>query len=196
MLSFKLSNMRNQEERYICFINAVLQFMYAIPVIRKFFINRTYQQSTARNYRICSEITRIFRMAGSQSFTSAAALRHEVGSLYGNDFVKNGHQQGADDFLKALIKAIEKEIGCEDTDIGNSVNHNSICVIRNIEGKEAYEKKLSQSEDGACQICGYRMRKTEEYFRIFHLLKKNFAIDSLQILISSDSNLSLALSSL
>ena len=101
-------------------------------------------------------------MAGSQSYTSAAALRQDVGSLPGNDFVKDGHQQGADDFLKALIKAIEKEIGCENTDIGNSVNHNPICFIRNVEGKETYEKRLSQSEDGACDICGYRMRKTEE----------------------------------
>ena len=77
MLSFKLSNMRNQEERYICFINAVLQFLAAIPVIRRFFHNKAYQQFRGRNHRICSEITRIFSMAGSQAATSAGALRQE-----------------------------------------------------------------------------------------------------------------------
>ena len=125
MLSFKLSNMRNQDEKYICFINAVLQFLAAIPVIKRFFINRTFQQSIQRSYRICSEITRIFNMADSPNVTSAGALRQDIGSLPGNSFVKDGHQQDATDFLRAFMKAFEEEISCED--IRNSVNHNPIC---------------------------------------------------------------------
>ena len=112
MLSFKLSNSKYRDERYICFINCVLQFLAAIPVIRRFFINRTYRQPTAKGSRICSEITRIFNLANSQSVTSAGALRQDVGSLPGNDFVKDGEQQDACDFLQALIKALDEEIGC------------------------------------------------------------------------------------
>ena len=103
MLSFKLSNLKNKDERYICFINCVLQFLAAIPVIRRFFINRTYRQPTTKSSRICSEITRIFNLANSQSVTSAGALRQDVGSLPGNDFVKDGEQQDACDFLQSLI---------------------------------------------------------------------------------------------
>ena len=93
MTSFRLSNSLTGHERYICFINAALQLLAAIPVVKYFFTNRTYQQSTAKNYRICSEISRIFSMKGS--VTSAGSLRQDVGSLRGNEFVKNGQQQGS-----------------------------------------------------------------------------------------------------
>ena len=129
--------MRNREERYICFINCVLQLLFAIPVIRKFFIKRKYQQSTAGNYRICSEISRIFDMAGADNVTSAADLRQNIGSLHGNSFVKDGNQQDACDFLQALIKALDEEIGCEET--RDSVNHIPICVLRKMEGREFFE---------------------------------------------------------
>ena len=175
MLSFKLSNMRNREERYICFINSVLQFLAAIPVIRKFFVTKTYQQSTATSYGICSEISRIFNMAGSQTATSAGALRQDIGSLPGNEWVKDGQQQDATDFLRALIKALDEEMGCED--FRNSVNHVPSCVIRRIDGKETHENRFTNSEDGACDICGYRMsNNTEENFRVLYLLNKNFKV--------------------
>ena len=185
MLSFKLSNMRNKEERYICFINCVLQFLAAIPVIRKFFRNKTYQQPAATNYRICSEISRIFNMAGTDIVTSAAALREDIGSLHGNGFVKDGEHQDACDFLQALIKAIDEEIGCEET--RDSVNHIPICVLRRLEGKELFENRFTNSEDGGCSTCGYRLRNTEEDFRVLHLPNKNLKAASLQDLL--DKNL-------
>ena len=85
MPSFRLSNSLRGSEKYICFINSVLQLLAAIPVVKHFFISRTYQQSAARRYRICSEISRIFKMTGVQSVTSAGALRQDVGGLPGNN---------------------------------------------------------------------------------------------------------------
>ena len=185
MPSFKLSNSKNSDERYICFINCVLQFLAAIPVIRRFFTYRTYRHPRAKSSRICSEITRIFNLAGSPGFTSAGALRQDVGSLPGNNFVRDGEQQDACDFLQALIKALDEEIGCEET--RDSVNHNPICVIRSIEGKEIFENRIAKSEDGTCPICGHRLRNTEEDFRILHLSNKKHKAASLQELL--DENL-------
>ena len=185
MLSFKLSNSKNCGERYICFINAVLQFLAAIPVVRNFFINRKYQQLPGRSFKICSEISRIFNIAGASSVTSAGGLRQDVGSLPGNDFVKDGEMQDACDFLQALIKAIDEEIGCEET--RDSVNHTNLCVIRSIEGRETFENRITMSDDGSCSICGYRMRNTEEDFRVLHLSNKNYKAASLQELL--DENL-------
>ena len=111
MSSFRLSNSLRGSERYICFINAALQLLAAIPLVKYFFTKRIYQQS-ARNYRICSEISRIFNMRGM--LTSAGGIRQDIGTLPGNDFVKDGHMQDADHFLKALFKALDAEIGCED----------------------------------------------------------------------------------
>ena len=82
-------------------------------------------------------------MAGSQVTTSAAALRQDIGSLRGNDFIKNGEQQDATDFLRALMKALDEEIGCED--IRNSVNHSPICFLKSIEGREIHENRFTES---------------------------------------------------
>ena len=80
-------------------------------------------------------------MAGADTAISAAALRHDIGSLHGNSFVKDGDQQDACDFLQALIKAVDEEIGCEET--RDSVNHIPICVLRRLEGKEFFENRFT-----------------------------------------------------
>ena len=66
-------------------------------------------------------------MAGSQAATSAGALRQDIGSLPRNEWIKDGQQQDATDFLRALIKALDDEMGCED--YRNSVNHVPSCVM-------------------------------------------------------------------
>ena len=124
-------------------------------------------------------------MAGSENVTSAAVLRQDLGSLHGNSFVKDGEMQDACDFLQALIKAIDEEIGCEET--RDSVNHIPICVLKRLEGKELFENRFTYSEDGGCSTCGYRLRNTEEDFRVLHLPNKNLKAASIQDLL--DENL-------
>ena len=182
MPSFRLSNSLSGSQRYICFINATLQLLAAIPIIKNFFTKRKYQQSAERSYRICSEISRIFNMTGR--VTSAGSLRQDVGSLPGNHFVKDGHMQDADHFLKVLTKALDAEIGCEDN--RNTINHTSFCFIRSMEGRESYDHRFTNSEDGSCSICGYRLRKSEENFRVLHLLNRTLKAASVQELLNEN----------
>jgi len=116
--------------------------------------------------------------------TSAGALREDLGSLPGNHFVKDGHMQDADHFLKVLTKALDAEIGCKDD--RNTTNHTSFCFIRSMEGKESYDHRFTKSDDGSCCICGYRLRKSEENFRVLHLLNRTLKAASVQELLNEN----------
>ena len=116
--------------------------------------------------------------------TSAGGIRQDIGTLPGNDFVKDGHMQDADHFLKALFKALDAEIGCEDN--RNTINHTPVCFIRSMEGKESYDHRFTNSEDGSCSICGYKLRKSEENFRVLHLLNRSLKAASIQELLNEN----------
>ena len=113
MPSFRLSNSGFGTERNICFANAVLQLMGAVPIIRDYFVNRSFKYGH-RDYPLCFEIVRIFEMTGSRMITSAGALREMIGSKEGyrrfSTIRELGDQQCAKDFLHVLVTELEDEI--------------------------------------------------------------------------------------
>ena len=71
MPSFRLNNSGFGLERNVCFVNSVLQFMAAVPIIKNYFLQRSFKCGLNRDYPICSEIVRIF----SREATLELALR-------------------------------------------------------------------------------------------------------------------------
>ena len=55
-----------------------------------------------------------------------------------------------------------------------------------MEGRESYDHRFTNSEDGSCSICGYRLRKSEENFQVLHLLNRTLKAASVQELLNEN----------
>ena len=91
-------------EQNICFINAVLNLLFSLPVFRNFFQKKLYARKGQRQkLSVCEEVSAIFNCVGAR--TSAGALRAVMGSLSPRfEYIKNGQQQGAPEFLEDLLE--------------------------------------------------------------------------------------------
>ena len=110
MTIFKLGNSGGMPgpEQNICFMNAVLYLLFSVTAIREFFKEKLYKGKTNRGRKtpVCDEVSRIFNCAGAQ--TSAGELRQLMGSMSPRfEYVKNGQQQGAPEFMEDLLEVIE-----------------------------------------------------------------------------------------
>ena len=112
MSTIKLANSGGAPgpEQNICFINAVLNLLFSVTAFRDFFQRKLYARKGKRQkLSICEEISAIFNCVGAR--TSAGALRAVMGSLSPKlEYVKNGQQQGAPEFLEDLLDTLETEL--------------------------------------------------------------------------------------
>ena len=168
MPSFRLNNSGFGTERNVCFVNAVLQFMAAVPRIRDYFLQRSFQHG--QDFPLCSEIVRIFEMTGSRMVTSGGVLREIIGSMKGFERFSTkpefGDQQDAEDFLQVLVTKLENEVKCR----GSKFGHTDNCLVPMFEGREQLVYKLVNSEDGSCPICFEMPDAKEEPFEIIQEL--------------------------
>ena len=76
-------------EQNICFINAVLNLLFSLPVFRNFFQKKLYaRKGNRQKLSICEEISAIFNCVGAR--TSAGSLRAVMGSLSPKfEYIKN-----------------------------------------------------------------------------------------------------------
>ena len=99
-------------EQNICFINAVLNLLFSVTAFRQFFQRKLYNRKGQRQRQklsVCDEVAGIFNCVGAT--TSAGALRAVMGSLSPKfEYIKNGHQQGAPEFLEDLLETLEREL--------------------------------------------------------------------------------------
>ena len=183
MPSFRLNNSGFGFERNVCFVNSVLQFMAAVPIIRNYFLQRSFKFGLHQDYPLCSEIVRIFEMAGSRMITSAGVLRDMIGALEGLERFSTkpafGNQQDASDFLNVLVSKIEAEVKCRGFEFGHSGN----CMVPWFEGKEQIEFKFLNSDNGSCPICFEMPDSTIEPFEVLHLYNNNSVATSIQELL-------------
>ena len=98
----------SRRERNICYVNAVLQLLHAIPVIRRFFLDHQPDPSVKSSTVLCDEIHRIYRCGETGESTSAANLRGIIGSWRGRDlgYISRGGQQDAAMFLTLLLDLV------------------------------------------------------------------------------------------
>ena len=171
MPSFRLSNSGFGFERNICFVNSILQVMAAVPCIRDYFVKRSFKNGFQHEFPLCSEIVRIFEMAGSRMITSAGVLREIIGSMRGCEIFSTrpglgeGNQQDSKDFFHVLVSKLEMEVKCRGSKLGHSQN----CLVPLFEGREQFEYKFVNSDDGRCPVCLEMPDIKEEPFEVFHL---------------------------
>ena len=128
MPSFRLSNSGLGSERNVCFVNAALQLLAAIPNIRDYFLKRSFKNGLNRVFPLCSEIARIFDMAGSRMINSAGVLREMIGTMQGCERFSTrpgiglGDQQDSKDFLHVLVNKLETEVNCRGSKFGHADN--------------------------------------------------------------------------
>ena len=136
MPTFRLSHVRFGTEVNICFVNAVIQLLHCLPLIKNYFLNQVFQhgqpmQLPAGMYRICSEIRAIFRVSGARQITSAGALRQIIGSKRNQEHFDDQSQQDAVDFMQVLLSNIETEVGCRAGEEGDRAggNHRDNAIV-------------------------------------------------------------------
>ena len=160
MPTFRLSHVRFGTEVNICFVNAVIQLLHCLPVIKNYFLNQVFQhgqpmQLPAGLYWICSEIRAIFQFSGARQITSAGALRQTIGSKTNQKHFNDQSQQDAVDFMQVLLSNIESEVGCQAGEAGAHAaagDHRNNCVVSLIQGVETFQNKFRDSIDGSCPI--------------------------------------------
>ena len=174
-------------EQNICFINAVLNLLYSVTAFREFFKKKLYKGNgdslSARRKKtpICDEVSSIFNSAGARS--SAGALRYLMGSLSPNfEYIKNGEQQGAPEFMQDFLETIEKEI----KDSGNIEKSNSFRKL--YEGHEIIQYNFigPKSPNGERPTCHMPPDYAEKKFNIFYLSDENPCEYSLQQMINQN----------
>ena len=144
MLVLKLINNSGEEStKNLCFVNTSLQMLYSLPEVRSFFVNQHYKvnQDQSANFKICNEVSRIFKSAGQYSI-SASTLRLLIGCESQNEEICNGSQQDITLFLRLLLQQVEKELSDMHGPHGLFINR--------FWGREHVIKKFVNSSDGTC----------------------------------------------
>ena len=133
MTIFKLGNSGGAPgpEQNICFMNSVLFLLFSVTAIRDFFKEKIYKGKGHGRQKtlVCDEVSSIFNCIGAR--TSAGALRQLMRSMSPKfEYIGNGQQQGAPEFMEDLLEIIEIEL----KDAGNAQNSNKFRKL--YEGQE------------------------------------------------------------
>ena len=187
MPTLKLGNTgaRPGPEQNACFVNSVLQLLNCVPFFREFFRNKEYEKSVAGHCQtklpICNELSNIFKSHGAP--TSAGYLRTLIGSMSNEfEYIKNGNQQDATQFLQDLLNTVESELNA-------NINFDEAQNWKNIyEGKEIIQYNFSgnNSVNGACPTCHMPPGYAEKEFNIFVITNLYPADYSLQQMINQN----------
>ena len=163
---FKLCNNTGvREEANICFLNAALQALNSLDYCREFFVNRDYDPGQVQ-FPICDEISRIFRLSGSQFTGSAGALRTIIGSLDGGrySYYNDGSQQDSGGFLEVLLNFVDEEI--------RTLNNTCDSFIQTFQGNQVIVNNFIATPDGACPGCESPTIANEQSFLLLPLIAK------------------------
>ena len=167
MLVLKLiNNSWDESTKNLCFVNTSLQMLYSLPEVRSFFVNQHYKvnQDQSANFKICNEVSRIFKSAGHFSI-SAATLRLLVGCESQNEEICNGSQQDITLFIRLLLQEIEKEL--------TELDGPNALFINKFWGSEHVIRKFVNTSDGTCSRCGKLPRSENEDFNMLKLESLN-----------------------
>ena len=183
MPTFKLGNSGGipGPEQNICFINAVINLLFSVTAFRGFFQRKLYDDRKEKRQKlsVCDEVAGIFNCVGAR--TSAGSLRAVMGSLSPKfEYVKNGQQQGAPEFLEDLLETLE-------TELRSSGNIEKSKALRKLyEGQEIIQYNFvgPNSPNGECPTCHMPPDCAEKKFNIFILSDENSRDYSLQQIIN------------
>ena len=109
-----VNNTSLASESNICFVNTALQLLHCVPRMKTFFKLREYRlpMEQKRQMKICDEIARLFTTEGN-FVSSAGELRRLVAMKSGRNYLHDGSQQDAIEFLVTLLQEVEYEISVD-----------------------------------------------------------------------------------
>ena len=166
MTIFKLGNSGGGPgpEQNICFMNSILFLLFSVTTIRDFFKEKIYKSKRIGRQKlpVCDEVYSIFNCVGGAR-TSAGALRQLMGSMSPRfEYIRNGQQQGAPEFMEDLLETIENEL----KESGNSQQSNGFKKL--YEGHEIIQYNFvgASSPNGECPTCHIPPDYAEKKFNI------------------------------
>ena len=92
-MTFGLSNFGSPLESNICYVNAILQLLHSVAILRNLVKRKGYKPQPDSLYPVLDEISRIFNYEGP--VTSAGPLRQLLGAKEGLSYVMRGEQEDA-----------------------------------------------------------------------------------------------------
>ena len=107
-MTFGLSRSVFPLELNICYINAILQLLHSVAIIRNLVKKKAYKDERNSLTPVLDEISRIFNYQGN--VTSAGPLRQLLGSKEGLSYLVDGEQEDASLFLTQLLDEMIKEV--------------------------------------------------------------------------------------
>ena len=97
----------NQSGRNLCFSNSSVQFIGAVPELKKFLMNTVANEPHQEAFATAQELARIYRSHAPEE--STAQLRQLVSQRSGIDLA-SGRQEDVDEFLRALLSVLNVEL--------------------------------------------------------------------------------------
>ena len=101
----------NQNGLNLCFTNSSVQFIGAVPELKKFLMNTMAIEPRQEAFATAQELARIFRSHAPEE--STAQLRQLVSQRSGIDLA-SGRQEDVDEFLRALLSVLNEELADSD----------------------------------------------------------------------------------
>ena len=153
-MTFGLSNFGSPLESNICYINAILQLLHSLALIRNLVKRKGYKANPDSVTPVLDEISRIFKYEGP--VTSAGPLRLLLGAKEGLEYVMSGEQEDASRFLQHLLENIFKEMDPKielEKMITMSVTH----------------QRCFNSPNGSCTHCGYTLQPRDDSWKVLML---------------------------
>ena len=168
MSLFKLNNNTgSRAEANICFINAAMQALNSLDYCREFFVNRDYDPGPGqKQFPICDELSRLFKLSGSQFTGSAGALRTIIGRMSNGrySYFNDGSQQDSGGFLEILLNSINEEV--------ITLNKTSESFIKTFQGQQLIVNNFVATPDGSCPGCKSPSITNEQSFLLLPLAAK------------------------
>ena len=142
----------NRTGQNMCYVNTAVQILFSITAFRDCFLPNNTEDFSLANHPICREICRLFLTSKEPvglKTISAIQLRDLVADKSGLIYLKNGEQQDMEEFLKALINELEKE-----------VQYRPIILeqVTKFWGREQIKRKFN-TDSGRCETCGYFLQQ-------------------------------------
>ena len=166
-MTFGLSRGFSPLEKNICYINAIIQLLNSVAMIRNLVKKKGYRENLDSVTPVLDELSRIFNYQGA--VTSAGPLRQLLGSREGLTYVTLGEQEDASLFLSQLLEQMIKEVSPD-------------IQLEKLLKMSVIQQPCFSTPEGKCSNCRYTPQPREDSFNVL-TLQEYTGSNSLQDLI-------------
>ena len=157
---FSIKHLCLTNPRNLCFTNSVVQLIHQTEI--KSFLITELPTTPDSSISTAQELARLYKVEGKSD--SARNLCKLTADNSNKHYLSSGEQQDAEEFLRALLDVLEKEL----------VSYSNFTDILNrINGRLVEHKKFVNTKSGKCNKCGNFPSRVEENFPILQLIVPN-----------------------